>query len=84
MNTINEKMTNLANTIRAKSGRTDSLTIDEMAMAVEGINVGVDTSKATATSNDILSGKIAYALGEEIIGTIEEKEAETYIPGTND
>ena len=31
---------------------------------------GVDTSDATATSNDILLGKTAYANDEKIVGTI--------------
>lgn len=84
MNTINEKMTIIADAIREKTNDTKALSLDDMAVSISTIPVGIDTSKATATSSDILNGKIAYALGEEIIGTIEEKEAETYIPSTND
>ncbi len=45
---------------------------------------GVDTSDATATIADILSGKTAYANGEKITGTIPEKYATTILPGTTD
>lgn len=45
---------------------------------------GIDTSDATATSADILNGKIAYANDKKIVGTIMSQEATTYTPSTND
>lgn len=41
-------------------------------LGVEGGYEGIDTSDATATSNDILVGKTAYANNTKIEGTIEE------------
>lgn len=40
MATVNEKMTALADAIRAKTGGADALTIDGMTAAVESIEVG--------------------------------------------
>lgn len=36
---LNSKMTALADAIRAKTNRTDTLSIDEMTVAVEGIEI---------------------------------------------
>lgn len=75
----NESMTALADAVRAKSGATGKLTVDQMTEAVNGITSGsggesgggTDTSDATVTADKLLKGVIAYGAKGRVTGEIE-------------
>lgn len=70
---INEKMTALADAVRAKTGQTGKLSIDAMTTAVNNMSTGVELPELTneGVAADVLSGKeFIDSNGNVVTGTM--------------
>ena len=53
---LTNKLTNIANAIREKTGNTDKMTLDEMATEISNISVGSGSSSEVTMSFDSATG----------------------------
>lgn len=75
MATLSEFLKSIADAIRTKKESSDVIPAQNFASEILSIETGIDTSDATASASDLLSGKVAYGQLGKIIGAMQDNGA---------
>lgn len=76
---LNELFTEMADALRTKEETTSKISAESFPQRINDLKV-LDTTDATATADDVIAGKIAYANGKRLIGSIIDNGALEYTP----
>lgn len=71
--------TEMADALRTKEDTTNKISAESFPQRIKDLKV-LDTTDATAIADDVVAGKIAYANGKRIIGTVIDNGALEYTP----
>lgn len=63
-------LTDVADAIREKKGTQDQIPAENFDTEIKSIETGIDTSDATAVSDDVISPKTFYSNGQKLSGSI--------------